>query len=88
MAKELDDKRRQVEEAELRLQQEREQAEKEHERMVERMNYEQEEKDKIVCEILSSQNSILFSRVKRKNEYFFSAIMAFEQSCLFLGIFT
>ncbi len=49
MAKELEDKRRQVEEAHLRLQQEREETEKEHERMMERINYEQGEKDKIVC---------------------------------------
>jgi hypothetical protein len=49
MTNELEDKRRQVEEAQLRLQQEREQAEREHEKMMERINYEQGEKDKIVC---------------------------------------
>ncbi len=50
MAKELEDKRRQVEEAEIRVQQERAETQREHERMMERIIYEQEEKDKIVRE--------------------------------------
>ncbi len=48
ITRELEDKRRQAEEAQLRLQQERQEAEREHERMMERINYEQGEKDKIV----------------------------------------
>jgi hypothetical protein len=48
VTRDLEDKRRQAEEAQLRLQQERLEAEKEHERMMERINYEQGEKEKIV----------------------------------------
>lgn len=51
MTRELDDKRRQTEEAQLRLQQERIESERQHERAMERINYEREEKDKIVCRI-------------------------------------
>jgi len=51
MGKELDDKRRQAEEAQLRLQQEREETARQHERMMERVNYEQGERDKIVQEM-------------------------------------
>ncbi|CAF2879510.1 unnamed protein product [Rotaria sp. Silwood2] len=48
---ELEDKRRQVEEAELRLKREREEDEREHQRMMERIQYEQQENEKIVCRI-------------------------------------
>lgn len=49
MTKELENTRRQIDEAQLRSQQEREEQQRENERMMERMNYEQEEKNKIVC---------------------------------------
>ena len=52
MVKELNNRRLQAEEAERRVQQEREETEREHERMMGRMKYEQEEREKIVGEIL------------------------------------
>ena len=48
ITKELEEKRKEAEEAQFRLHQEREEAEREHGRMMERVRYEQEEKDKIV----------------------------------------
>ena len=58
ITKELEEKRKQAEEAQLQLQQEREEAEKEHGRMMERVRYEQEEKDKIVRGISCVQNEL------------------------------
>ena len=58
ITKELEEKRKQAEEAQLQLQQEREEAEKEHGRMMERVRYEQEEKDKIVGDIPCVQNEL------------------------------
>ncbi|CAF3786043.1 unnamed protein product [Rotaria sordida] len=51
MKNEMENKRRQVEEAELRLQREREEDERKQQRMMERIQYEQQEKEKIVQEI-------------------------------------
>ncbi|CAF4259505.1 unnamed protein product, partial [Rotaria sordida] len=51
MKNETENKRRQVEEAELRLQREREEDERKQQRMMERIQYEQQEKEKIVCRI-------------------------------------
>ena len=48
LAEELKAERRQVEQAELRLQQEREEAQRTHERQMERRRQEEEEKDKLV----------------------------------------
>ncbi|CAF0818166.1 unnamed protein product [Rotaria sordida] len=51
MKNEMENKRRQVEEAELRLQREREEDERKQQRMMERIQHEQQEKEKIVQEI-------------------------------------
>lgn len=79
MTKDVDDQRREAEEEQLRLQQERIDADREHERRMERVNYERQEKEKLVSLAFPSCDgqSFLFPR---------SVIMAFEQSCLFLGI--
>ena len=56
LVEELKVERRQVEQAELRLQQEREETQRAHERQMERRRQEEEEKDKLVgCERMRGQ---------------------------------
>jgi hypothetical protein len=49
LTQELDDKRRQAEEAQLRLQQEREETVKQREIIMDQVKYEEDARNKIVC---------------------------------------
>ena len=60
VAKELEQTRRQVEEAQVRLHEEHEQHKKEYEKMLERIHEEEEEREKIVCLISCMQNREFF----------------------------
>jgi hypothetical protein len=64
IARELEETRRQVEEAQVRLHQEHEEQKKEYERMLERIHNEEEEREKIVRDISCMQNRELFHRVE------------------------
>ena len=71
MTSEFEDKRRHAEETQLRLQQE-------HERRMEQMNYEQEEKDKIVGDIRFLRIYSMKLKDTSFEMIFLSAIMAIE----------
>lgn len=56
LSQELDEKRRQIDDAQVRLQQERDETQREHERMMDRLDYEQKEKEKIVLQAQQHSN--------------------------------